>query len=313
VDILLNRGLIDTKDLEAALEQEKNTAKKAEIILVESKKVKAADVFSARAERYGMEYIDKNLVRDNEKDFINKNALSVMPYELAKELSVFPYKINRKRKILYCLYSFKPTESLSDDIRRETGFYSKFAIAESDLISEYISKYKNYFILKESFKLEDMMDKNQKKAREQKKAKKELKFTMAGIFVKLILSLCLVAFGIYFYISTSNDTLIKKRFDEYLTELKKENSRKVFDYLDPDSARVFDIYTLKKKCGITSKSTLSSYSIFELKFSEDKKRATLKWVGIFDKSGSKSRAEFIHTWGKSANKWRFMPLEQIEE
>lgn len=312
VDILLNRGLIDTKQLEEALALEKSSAKKAEIILVESGKVSASDVFSARAERYGMEFIEKNKILDQENYFIDKNALSSMSHKFASEQGVFPYRINRNRKILYCMYSFKPTESLGDDIRRETGFYSKFAIVESDFIESLVKKYKNYFISNEAFNIEDMMDKKQKKALNIKKQTREFKFIMSGIVVKLILSIVVIFFGIYLYVINSDGSKLRNRFKECMVAIQKKNAKDVFKYVDPQTARVFDIYSLKKKCGITSTSFLHNYSIFDLDFNDDATRATIKWVGVFDKNGSKGRTEFTHVWGKVSNKWVFMPLELAE-
>lgn len=304
VDILVEDGKITAEQAQEALQKERETTRKAELILADEKKVTTQEVYEARARKYGMEFVDLAKFTEKEDNFISKRAMGVVPFKLANDSVIFPYQINRRRKILYFLHCSEPTTSLEDDIKRETGgFYSKFALADEVGLKKLILRMKNYFVLEEKFKLEDIMDPKKKKKIAEKKKSTEVKLTLAKLAFYVFATIGISALGFNAFVLNSPKTLLTTRVDECHNLVIKGDFSKVYEYLDSKSKQVFDNYTLPRQFGVSDSVPLVFSRVYDIEFNTEKTSASVKWVATRNRGGSPSRSEEVSRWIIENGKW----------
>lgn len=132
-EILVNKGLINREQLDAALKKQEKTSRRLGEILVEERTLTQDQLNGALAERLGVESIELG-----EYD-IDSLAATMVPEKLARRYGAVPVKFVDENTLLVAMVD--PTNVFAiDDLRMMTGYDIKPAIASAEDVFGKISK-----------------------------------------------------------------------------------------------------------------------------------------------------------------------------
>lgn len=132
-DILVSEGVIDSEQLNRALEEQRNTGSKLGDMLISMGLLTEEKLFSVLAEQFGIPYIDISTL------FIDAKVPKLIPEALAKKHTAIPVKLDGN---VITVVMNDPLDLLAqDDIRITTGMEVNVAISSKKDIHAAINRY----------------------------------------------------------------------------------------------------------------------------------------------------------------------------